>query len=76
MHRASMARAVSPLDSPGKQRSTVDRGSRRKNGRGTDALFTYATKHRIKLTIGGNRTLAAVIKVSGLGQVVTLETDG
>jgi anti-anti-sigma factor len=39
---------------------------------GVDALFTYATKHRIRLTIGDNRTLAAVIKVSGLGQVVTL----
>jgi anti-sigma B factor antagonist len=39
---------------------------------GVDALFTYATKHRIKLTIGDNRTLAAVIKVSGLDQVVTL----
>jgi anti-anti-sigma factor len=39
---------------------------------GVDVLFTYATKHRIKLTIGDNRILAAVIKVSGLEQVVTL----
>ncbi len=42
---------------------------------GIDALFTYATKHRIKLTIGANRTLAAVIKVSGLAQVLTLQHD-
>jgi anti-anti-sigma factor len=40
---------------------------------GVDALFTYATKHRIKLTLGDNRTLAAVIKVSGLAQVLTLQ---
>jgi anti-anti-sigma factor len=40
---------------------------------GIDALFTYATRHRIKLTIGGNRTLASVIRVSGLDQVLTLE---
>jgi anti-sigma B factor antagonist len=43
---------------------------------GIDALFTYATKHRIKLTIGDNRVLASVIKVSGLEQVVTLKNGG
>ena len=40
---------------------------------GVDALFRYAPKHRIKLTIGDNDTIAAVIKVTGLGQLVTLE---
>lgn len=40
---------------------------------GVDALSRYAPKHRIKLTIGDNDTIAAVIKVSGLGQLVTLE---
>jgi anti-anti-sigma factor len=40
---------------------------------GVDALFRYAPKHRIKLIIGDNDTIAAVIKVSGLGQLVTLE---
>lgn len=43
---------------------------------GVDALFRYAPRHRIKLTIGDNQTLAAVVKVSGLGQLVTLESDG
>jgi len=40
---------------------------------GVDALFTYATKHRIKLYIGDNPTLAAVIKITGLTHVVTLQ---
>lgn len=41
---------------------------------GLDALFMYATKHRIKLSIGENRTLAAVIRVTGLAQVLTVDT--
>jgi anti-anti-sigma factor len=41
---------------------------------GVDALFRYAPKHRIKLIIGNNNTIAAVIKVTGLDQLVTLET--
>jgi anti-sigma B factor antagonist len=41
---------------------------------GVDALFRYAPKHRIKLIIGGNDTIAAVVKVTGLDQLVTLET--
>ena len=40
---------------------------------GVDALFRYAPKHRIKLIIGDNDTIAAVVKVSGLDQLVTLE---
>lgn len=40
---------------------------------GIDALFRFAPKHRIKLIIGDNRTIAAVIKVTGLGQLVTFE---
>ena len=43
---------------------------------GVDALFTYATRHRIKLTIGNNRTLANVIRVSGLDQVLSLKNGG
>ena len=40
---------------------------------GVDALFAYATRHRIRLTIGDNRTLATVIRVSGLAQVLTIQ---
>ena len=43
---------------------------------GVDALFTYATRHRIKLTIGENRTLASVIRISGLAQVLALQNGG
>jgi anti-anti-sigma factor len=41
---------------------------------GVDALFRYAPKHRVKLIIGDNSTIAAVIKVTGLDQLVTLAT--
>ena len=40
---------------------------------GVDALFTYAVRHRIKLTIGENRTLASVIRISGLAEVLALQ---
>ena len=40
---------------------------------GVDALFTYATKHRIDLAIGDNRTLAAIIKVTGLDHILALQ---
>lgn len=35
---------------------------------GGDAVSTYGTQHPIQLTIGDNRMLATVIKVSGLQQ--------
>ena len=42
---------------------------------GVSALFSYATKHRIKLTLGNNPTVATVIRVTGLDQVVTVQPD-
>ena len=40
---------------------------------GVDALFTYATQHRISLSIGDNPTLATVVKVTGLAHIVAIQ---
>ena len=51
------------------------RGVRYFDSAGVDALFTYATKHRISLSIGHNPTLATIIKVTGLAHIVTLQNE-
>jgi anti-sigma B factor antagonist len=64
------------LDAAASTHSAIEvdlRGVTYLDSTGVDALFRYATKHRIKLTIGENRTLGAVSKVSGLAQVLTLQ---
>lgn len=64
------------LDAAASTHSAIEidlRGVSYLDSTGIDALFTYATRHRIKLIIGNNRTLAAVIRVSGLDQVLTLQ---
>jgi anti-anti-sigma factor len=76
---ASAPRFRQALDTAASSHSAIHidlRGVTYFDSSGVDALFTYATKHRISLTIGENPTLGAVIKITGLSQVLTLPNGG